>query len=73
MILEESRCVYMLPEIITSKYLLEENEGQYLERKSIRIKSSEVARHLVAFSNANGGVLVIGIEDNGEVKGFNKN
>ena len=61
----------MLPEVITLDYLTKEKEGQYLDRKSARIKPSKIAKHLVAFSNANGGLLVIGIEDNGEVTGFN--
>lgn len=38
-------------------------EGQYLDRKSARKKPSELLRHLVAFANADGGQLVIGIED----------
>ena len=63
----------MLPEILTLDYLTKENEGQYLDRKSARIKPIDIARHLVAFANANGGVLVIGIEDNGEITGFNNN
>lgn len=38
-------------------------EYQYLERKSARKKPSEVVKHLIAFANAEGGCLVIGIED----------
>ncbi len=60
----------MLPEIITLDYLTKTEEGQYIDRKSARIKPSDIARHLVAFANANGGVLVIGIEDEGTVTGF---
>lgn len=60
----------MLPAIITDKYLMEQKEDQYFERKSARIKPEDVARHLVAFSNANGGILLIGIEDDGTVTGF---
>ncbi len=63
----------MLPEILTVEYLTTEEEGQYLDRKSARIKPSDIARHLVAFANANGGVLVIGIEDDGTITGFNNN
>lgn len=61
----------MLPKILTLEYLSNEKEGQYLDRKSARIKPSDIARHIVAFANANGGVLAIGIEDNGEITGFN--
>ena len=56
---------------VSIDYLCNEREGQYLDRKSARIKPTEVARHLVAFSNANGGILAIGIEDNGAITGFN--
>lgn len=60
----------MLPKVITLDYLKNATEDQYLDRKSGRIKPSDIARHLVAFANANGGVLVIGIEDNGTVTGI---
>ena len=46
-------------------------ENQYLERKSARVEPLDILKHLVAFANADGGSLVIGIEDNGEVTGFN--
>ena len=47
-------------------------EGQDIERKSLRIISGrstdwdEVARQCVCFANAQGGRLLIGIEDNAE-------
>ncbi len=55
-------------------FLTNEEEGQYLDRKSARIKPIDIARrHIVAFANANGGVLVIGIEDDGQITGFHNN
>ena len=63
----------MLPEALTLDYLTNEEEGQYLDRKSARIKPIDFARHIVAFANANGGVLVIGIEDDGQITGFHNN
>ena len=63
----------MIPETITDEYLCNEPECQYFDRKSARIKPSDIAKHLVAFANANGGILVIGIEDNGDVTGFETN
>lgn len=48
-------------------------ENQFFDRKSARIKPNDVAKHVVAFANATGGKLVIGIEDDGEVTGFNYN
>lgn len=38
-------------------------ENQYLDRKSARKKPSELLKYLIAFANADGGQLVIGIED----------
>ncbi|MBT1035446.1 putative DNA binding domain-containing protein [Canibacter sp. lx-45] len=48
-----------------------EPENQFFDRKSARIKPLDILRHLVAFANAEGGQLVIGIEDTGEITGFN--
>ena len=56
---------------VSIDYLCNERENQYFDRKSARIKPNEVARHLVAFSNANGGILAVGIEDDGTITGFN--
>lgn len=60
----------MLIKNLTNQYLMESEENQYFDRKSARIKPSDIVRHLVAFANANGGVLAIGIEDDGTVSGF---
>ena len=51
-------------------YYVNSKEGQYFERKSAKIRPIDILRHLVAFSNAEGGELVIGIEDDGEITGF---
>lgn len=48
-----------------------ENENQFFDRKSARIKPLDILKHLVAFSNAEGGQLVIGVEDDGTITGFN--
>lgn len=48
-------------------------ENQYFDRKSARIKTNDAAKHIVAFANASGGKLVIGIEDNGKITGFGIN
>ena len=45
-----------------------ERESLYFDRKSARLNAKEVARHICAFANASGGKLVIGIEDNGEIR-----
>lgn len=48
-------------------------ESQHLDRKSARKKPQELLKHLIAFANADGGQLVIGIEDdkqNNIITGF---
>ena len=47
-------------------------EGHYFERKSARKDAEEIAKHLMAFANAAGGRLVVGIEDNGTITGFKR-
>lgn len=47
-----------------------EKEGQLLDRKRASIEPKKVAEHISAFANAEGGTLVIGIEDDGEITGF---
>lgn len=51
-------------------YLQYEKECQILERKRANIEPKKIAEHISAFANADGGILVIGIEDNGEITGF---
>ena len=41
--------------------LLAASEDQWFERKSIRIKSRDLAPNLVAFANAEGGTIIIGL------------
>lgn len=51
-------------------FYTKEKENQFFERKSAKIKPTDILRHLVGFANADGGQLVIGIEDNGTISGF---
>ena len=44
-------------------------ENQHYDRKSARLSERELARHISAMSNASGGVIAIGIEDDGRVTG----
>jgi len=53
------------------EYLCFTPESQYLERKSARKKPRELLKTLIGFANADGGVLVIGVEDDGRITGFN--
>ncbi|WP_346687491.1 ATP-binding protein [Enteroscipio rubneri] len=47
-------------------------EGHYFDRKSARKDVDEIAKHVMAFANAAGGKLVVGIEDDGTVTGFKR-
>ncbi|MFB0535841.1 MAG: helix-turn-helix domain-containing protein, partial [Anaerolineae bacterium] len=51
------------------EYLIAAPEGQTLEWKSPRIHPRDLATTLIAFANADGGRLLIGIEDDGTVSG----
>jgi ATP-dependent DNA helicase RecG len=56
--------------ILPLKYIQYERENQYFDRKSARKNPKEISKHLIAFANANGGILVIGVEDDGSITGF---
>ena len=51
------------------EYLIAASEGQTLEWKSSRIHPHDLATTLIAFANADGGRLLIGIEDDGTLHG----
>ncbi|MFC1731188.1 helix-turn-helix domain-containing protein [candidate division KSB1 bacterium] len=55
-----------------SKYiqkLIEEGEHQKLDFKFEITDSKKIARSLVAFSNTDGGTLLVGVKDNGAIAG----
>ena len=45
-------------------------EKQLFDRKSAKIEATAIAVPMIAFANADGGLLVVGIEDNGEITGI---
>ena len=45
------------------------SEGQYIEFKE-GLSSNEIARTIVAFSNSDGGVILLGVTDGGALKGL---
>ena len=65
----------MIQELVpnTIEYFQSAKENQLFDRKSARIKPDDIVRHLVAFANASGGTLVIGIENDGRITGFRGN
>ena len=52
------------------KKLIEEGENQYLDFKFCISDSRKIARTLSAFSNSDGGRLLIGVRDNGSIAGI---
>ena len=48
--------------------LLAIHEDQWFDRKSARISPAELANHLIGLANAEGGVIVVGLQ-NGDVQG----
>ncbi|MBQ9209516.1 MAG: putative DNA binding domain-containing protein [Oscillospiraceae bacterium] len=49
--------------LLTLEYLTSEHENKYFDRKSAKIKVSDLAPHISGFANADGGTLVLGIND----------
>lgn len=45
-------------------------EGQRFNRKSTKIDAKALVIHIIAFANADGGTLVIGIENDGDIIGI---
>jgi len=60
-----------LPDIntITIHDVLTISEGQYFDRKSAHIKAKKIAESLIAFANADGGIIAIGVND-GKIEGI---
>ena len=48
---------------LTLEYMVKERENKYFDRKSAKIKPSDLSDILSAFANAEGGTVVIGISD----------
>ena len=45
-------------------------EKQSFDRKSAKIEATAIATPMIAFANADGGILAVGIEDNGDITGI---
>ncbi len=50
--------------------LIEQGEGQHLDFKFEVSDAAKIARSLVAFANTSGGKLLIGVKDNGNLRGI---
>ena len=56
---------------ITMDYLKNIPENLYFDRKRAKISNQDLANEIASFANANGGIVVLGISDDGEFEGFN--
>ena len=56
---------------LTLEYMCNHTENQNFDRKSSTISEQDLANHIAGMANADGGVLVIGISDDGKIIGFN--
>ena len=45
-------------------------ESPLFDRKSARIDAKALAIHLIAFANADGGMIAVGVEDDGRITGI---
>ena len=50
--------------------MLEQGESRSVEFKSKEVHAESIAKGMVAFSNSQGGVILIGVSDKGEVEGI---
>ena len=55
--------------VMTLEYIQKTTEYQVFERKSAKIDAKALAVSLIAFANADGGTVAIGVEDDGELTG----
>ncbi len=52
------------------KYLVRQGENERIEFKKKINHPDKVIRELVAFANTNGGTLLVGVDDNGDISGL---
>lgn len=52
------------------KSILDNGENSYIEFKEESIKAKDLAEEIVAFANSEGGIILIGVDDEGIVKGI---
>lgn len=56
---------------INIDYLKSEKENLYFDRKRAKISLQDLANEIASFANSNGGLIVLGITDDGKIEGFN--
>ena len=53
--------------------IIDKGENSAVEFKSSLVKTNSLAKEIVAFANTNGGIIFIGVSDNGKIEGIEKN
>ncbi len=56
---------------VTIEHLTKTPENLYLDRKRAKVSLQDLANEIASFANANGGVIAVGITDDGVIEGFN--
>lgn len=56
---------------INLEYLTKEKENLYFDRKRGKISLQDLANEVASFANSNGGLIAVGITDEGKIEGFN--
>jgi len=52
------------------KNLIQQGEGASIEFKDTRVRPESLAKEMVAFSNTSGGIIFMGISDEGKIEGL---
>jgi len=56
---------------INLDYLTKEKENLYFDRKRAKISLQDLANEIASFANSNGGLIAVGLTDEGKIEGFN--
>lgn len=67
---EQERASFNLQELRDLKKLVARGEGQNLEFKRKAPFPEKIVREMIAFANTSGGVLLIGVDDDGSIPGL---
>ena len=67
---EQENVSFNLQELRDLKKLVARGEGQNLEFKRKASFPEKIVREMIAFANASGGVLLVGIDDDGSIPGL---
>ena len=65
-----NRLISKIDKRLTLDYLKYHAEDSFFDRKSVKIHLKDLANTICSFANANGGVIAVGIEDDGTINGF---